>query len=165
MVGFQSYSGMRVRGNAVAYTPLIANVLIFSCWFVFRTSVRRGRWLLLSILAWGLWWLYMSLQGVMIVRNLLLLVPFLAIGAAVGASTLWDRVRDRRNVAAPLAIALAGVLVYGAASNLAAAHSIYRYRSVDPADGYRADLTRIKDSADALRDHLNPKTRCQALQT
>ncbi len=56
-VGFYSFGGIRIRGNAVAYVPILAQVLFFGSLYFLITSRRRGRWFFIGLMAMGVWWI------------------------------------------------------------------------------------------------------------
>ena len=60
MVGADTFMGFRVRGNNVAYTPIVAQTMAFISYYFWTKTKTLKRWLYLAPMAWCLYWLYIS---------------------------------------------------------------------------------------------------------
>ena len=97
---------------------------------------------------------YMSLQRVMIARNYLLLLPFLAVLAARGSASLLQRIRPANFRIAGVA-ALAGLLLVNLAWLARSAISIANSGTIDRAEAIVAHLLRYSGTAFCLSEPVS----------
>ncbi len=118
-------------------------------WSLLRREPRRGAAFLsfpvLYVAAFGL-------SRLMIVRNLLILLPFLAVLAAAGAREIHARAFAGKAYRLAWPALLAGLLAVEAAWLAAAAWSVYARRRMD----YAVDLADFVDSRPATTFRLSP---------
>ncbi|MEM1268972.1 MAG: O-antigen ligase family protein, partial [Bacteroidota bacterium] len=98
MVGGESFSGRRIRGNSVAYTPLLGQIVVLvALYFRFAGGLRRN-WLPWALLVFGIVWLYYGQT-----RS-----SYLGLGLALGLM-LWQWTDLKRNLVLLIALAAIGI--------------------------------------------------------
>jgi hypothetical protein len=110
---------------AFSHHPLIAGIFFVLALLGAGWVVRRDRWMALAILPFAVAYpVYMGSQRVMLVRNLLVVVPFLAVLAARGAGVCRAAAARRRWGPAGVMGVVGALLAVNAAWLVTAARSI-----------------------------------------
>lgn len=60
MVGADTFMGFRVRGNNVAYTPILAQTMAFVSYYFWTKDKSWKRLIYLALMGWCVYWLYIS---------------------------------------------------------------------------------------------------------
>ncbi|MCB9550052.1 MAG: glycosyltransferase family 39 protein [Myxococcales bacterium] len=128
--------GAWLGGAALSPWPTVAWAWAALALLGLGLTLRRGRRWLLVVLPLA-YLLFLGRQRVLIVRNLLILLPFLAIWAAIGAAWLAERLPRPA-----LRVALGGLLAVPVAANATfavhASQTIVARRTPAALDGFRA---------------------------
>jgi hypothetical protein len=155
--------------SSVLFSPYAPIALFFFSFSVLGVValVKEDRQTALLVLSFPIcYFAYFSLQRAMVVRNLLVLAPFLAVWAARGAMVLWRITGPRileagamqlRIVGLALAVTIGGSLLINAAWLAYAAQTIVDHHS----DGFVRAVARHISTERGTRFYLSPRLEIQ----